>query len=98
MKILAAAAALATACTVGASTAQAQASIDMARVTCQQYTEGFLEDHVIATMWFSGYLHGRKNNPVVDFKRGRDNANAVIAYCEKNPKDTVLAAARKVLK
>jgi hypothetical protein len=78
--------------------AMAQVGIDMGKVTCAQYTHGDLEDVVVATAWYSGYINGRKRNTRVDFKRARDNANAVTAYCEKNPQATVLEAARKVVK
>jgi len=80
------------------SVAQAQASFDFKRYTCEQFLTAPLGERVINAAWYSGYYNGKRNNTNVDLTKFEANANAVVESCEKNPKQTVMQAADKVSK
>jgi len=80
------------------STTQAQMSFDFRRYTCEQFMTAPLGERVINAAWYSGYYNGKRNNTNVDLTKFEANAKAVVESCEKNPKQTVMQAAEKVLK
>lgn len=83
---------------LGTAGAKAQASIDMGKITCDQYTSGFFEDAVVATAWFSGWTNAKKNRTTIDLKQARANVDKVMAYCTQNPKSTVMRAVRQTVR
>jgi acid stress chaperone HdeB len=80
------------------STTQAQTSFDFKRYTCEQFLTAPLGERVVNAAWYSGFYNGKRNNTNVDLTKFEANANAVVASCEKNTKQTVMQAADKVLK
>jgi hypothetical protein len=49
-----------------AAGAQAQVTVDMAKITCDQLTLGRITDPQNIALWLSGYYHARQNNTLVD--------------------------------
>lgn len=79
------------------SAAQAQMTYDFSRYTCEQFLTAPLGERVINAAWYSGYYNGKRNNTKVDLTNFEANVNAVVASCEKNPKQTIMQAANKLL-
>ena len=75
-----------------APASQAQVTIDIAKVTCEQLVGGPIEDAVATGLWLSGYYNGKLNNTQVDLNQLRMNADAVVKHCAQNPKMTVMQA------
>ena len=79
--------------------AQAQITIDIAKVTCRQY----LFDRTISpeaprvAAWLSGYFNGRRNNTTIDIGAMRANQDKVEDYCRLNLDTTLIDAAKKSL-
>jgi hypothetical protein len=79
--------------------AQAQMTVDLAKVTCRQY----LFDNLISAntpvvaAWLGGYFNGKRNNTVVDIGAFRKNKDAVEDYCRMNLDVTLMDAATKAL-
>ena len=79
--------------------AEAQITIDIAKVTCRQY----LFDRTISpeaprvAAWLSGYFNGRRNNTTLDLGAFRSNKNKVEDYCRSNLDTTLIDAAKKSL-
>jgi hypothetical protein len=90
--------AIATLVVTVSSATQAQMSFDFKRYTCEQFLTAPLGERVINAAWYSGYYNGLRKNTKVDLTKFEANANAVVAACESNPKQTVMQAADKVAK
>lgn len=81
----------------GVPAAQAQVTIDVAKISCQQ----FLIDKVAPTksivLWLSGYYNGQRNNTLVDVGTLEKNADKVEDYCRLNQQVTVMDAVKNAL-
>jgi hypothetical protein len=77
--------------------ARAQVTVDVAKITCEQYVLFTVADPHDIAMWLSGYYNGKKNNTVLDTQAFRDHAKQVRDFCQLNLKATVMDAAEKVL-
>lgn len=79
--------------------AQAQMTVDLAKVTCRQY----LFDKLISAnapavaTWLGGYFNGKRNNTIVDIGTFRKNKDIVEDYCRMNLDVTLIDAATKAL-
>jgi acid stress chaperone HdeB len=84
---------------LAAPNAQAQISVDLAKVTCKQY----LFDNLISAnapkvaAWLSGYFNGKRNNTVIDISAFKKNKDVVEDYCRMNQDVTLIDAATKAL-
>ena len=84
---------------LAAPNAQAQISVDLAKVTCKQY----LFDNLISAnapmvaVWLSGYFNGKRNNTVIDIGTFKKNKDVVEDYCRMNQDVTLIDAATKAL-
>jgi hypothetical protein len=84
---------------LAAPNAQAQMTVDLAKVTCKQY----LFDNLISAnapmvaVWLSGYFNGKRNNTVIDIGAFRKNKDVVEDYCRMNLDVTLIDAATKAL-
>jgi acid stress chaperone HdeB len=82
-----------------APNAEAQITLDLAKVTCKQY----LFDNLISAnaprvaAWLSGYFNGKRNNTVVDISAFKRNKDVVEDYCRMNLDVTLIDAATKAL-
>ena len=77
--------------------ARAQVTIDVSKITCEQYVLFTVADPHDIAMWLSGYYNGQKNNTVLDTQAFRAHAKQVMDFCQLNLKATVMDAAQKVL-
>jgi acid stress chaperone HdeB len=79
--------------------AQAQVSVDVAKITCHQ----LLFDKVISpntkslALWLSGYYNGKRGNTVLDIGQLAKNTDKVEDYCRMNEDVTVMDAVTKAL-
>src|SRR5262245_4893942 len=76
--------------------AQAQATIDVAKVTCEQLVAGG-PNAVEAVIWLSGYYNGLRKNTVLNLNQFKQNAETVVAECRSNPTTTVMKAVETLL-
>ena len=77
--------------------ARAQVTVDVAKITCEQYVLFTVADPRDIAMWLSGYFNSKVNNTVLDTQQFRDHARQVMDYCQLNLKTPVMQAAEKVL-
>jgi len=78
------------------SAGHAQVSIDVSKITCEQYVLFKVADPQHIAIWLSGYYNGKRNNMVVDVAQLKSNAEKVMRYCEANFKGTVVEAVEKL--
>jgi hypothetical protein len=77
--------------------ARAQVTVDVAKITCEQYVLFTVADPHDIAMWLSGYFNAKKNNTLLDTQQFREHAKQVMDYCQLNLKTPVMQAAEKVL-
>jgi acid stress chaperone HdeB len=79
--------------------AQAQVSVDVSKITCDQYVHAKIATPLYLAAWISGYYNGKRNNVMVDLQTLEENATKVQNYCydEKNFKVPVMKAVERVL-
>jgi acid stress chaperone HdeB len=82
---------------LAAAPAHAQVTVDMSKITCEQYILFTMGDPKDIAMWLSGYYNAKRNNTVLDVQEFRDAGKKVMDYCQLNLKTTVMDAAEKVL-
>ena len=80
-----------------ASEGQAQTTIDVAKITCQQLTLMKVADPDYIAIWLSGYYNAKRNSTVIDVEGLKDHAKKVKSYCLYNDKGTVMEAVQKLL-
>jgi hypothetical protein len=60
--------------------AQAQVTIDVSKITCEQFFTLRGDPDAIA-IWLGGYYHGKQNNTVVALQEFKDNVKNLRAAC-----------------
>lgn len=73
--------------------ARAQVTIDLSKVTCDQYVGYKITDPRNIAMWLSGYHNGRRGNTIIDTQVLAANAKRLQDYCLLNPATPVMQAA-----
>lgn len=82
---------LAAAAAMFASVAHAQVTVDMTRVTCEQYLGLPLEQSRIFNAWMSGWFNQKNGSVSVDMSLFARNVENVRTWCTSNPKESVMA-------
>ena len=78
--------------------AAAQVTIDVAKITCDQFTLYKVEDPQNIAIWLSGYYHGQRNDTTVDTQELATYLQRVKEYCNLNPHVRVMQAVQSMLK
>jgi hypothetical protein len=66
--------------------AQAQVTIDVAKITCNQFMLGSIVDSRTMSIWLSGYYNGTLNNTLIDVPAMQERAREVVRYLCLIPK------------
>ena len=82
---------------VAALPAAAQVTVDVSKITCQQYILFAVGDPHDIAVWLSGYFNGIRQNTVLDTQQFREHAKKVMDFCESNPKSLVMDSVERVL-
>ena len=77
--------------------ARAQVTLDVAKITCDQFTGYKVAKPDNIAMWLSGYYNGTRGNTVLDAQGLTENVKKLTSYCIKNPKTLVMQAVETVL-
>jgi acid stress chaperone HdeB len=79
--------------------AQAQVTLDVTKVNCDQFVHHKISEPRLIAAWLSGYYNAKRNNRVIDLQTLEDNMSKVKNYCsdEKNFKVPVMKAVGQVL-
>ncbi len=91
-------------CLVGAliltnvpATAPAQVTIDVAKITCDQYIRQSVASPNSIALWLSGYRHGLARSTLVDSETLKGGGEKFFDYCIKNRQMSLLQAVDNVL-
>jgi acid stress chaperone HdeB len=88
---------LGTAACVAGSVAHAQVSLDIAKLTCQQFVSYKIADPKLIAIWLSGYYNGKRDKTTIDLQALERNADKVKNYCWSNGDEALMRAAEQVL-
>ena len=82
---------------LAAASAQAQVTIDVAKISCDQFTAYRITDPHNIAIWLNGYHNGKRDNTVIDTQGLTENYNKLRDYCITNPKVLVMQAVETLL-
>ena len=75
---------------------QAQVTIDVSKITREQYFFNTIAFSQYVVMWLSGYYNGRRNNTIIDPDALKKNEEKVNLYCNQHREMTVMDAVKSV--
>jgi hypothetical protein len=73
-----------------AAPARAQVTIDVAKITCNQFLLFQVADPQHIAIWFHGYYSGKRDNTVVDIQKLKADADRLRDWCRANINMTVM--------
>ncbi len=77
--------------------ASAQVTVDMAKISCEQFALFKVADPDTIAVWLHGYYSGKNGTTVVDIESLKANARKVRDYCLQSPETNLLDAVEKIL-
>jgi acid stress chaperone HdeB len=76
--------------------AHAQVTLDVSKITCDQFTLYKITDPQNIAIWLSGYYHGQRNTTTVDTQQLAGNLQKIKDYCNLHTQETVMRAVESV--
>lgn len=77
---------------MAAGHAGAQVTLDVAKITCDQFALYKIADPENIAIWLNGYYNAKRNNTVIDPQQLKANAQKLTQYCLAKPDVTVMQA------
>ena len=71
---------------------QAQVTVDVAKITCDQFTGYKVTNPQNIAIWLSGYYNGKRDNTIVETQSLIADAKKLRDYCIRNPQAPVMRA------
>jgi acid stress chaperone HdeB len=72
--------------------AQAQVTLDISKITCEQYNAYKVTNPQNIAIWVNGYYHGKRGDVTLETQRLVENARKLRDYCRRNRQTLVLEA------
>ena len=79
------------------SIAQAQVTLDVSKITCEQFLLWKVTDPDKIAIWLSGYHHAKRDSTIIDTNSLKENKSKLTEYCRKNYKGTVMQGAETLV-
>ncbi len=76
----------------GSAIVQAQVTVDVAKISCEQFVLFKVADPDTIAVWLHGYYSGKEGNTVVDVEALKENVRKLRAHCLQNRDATLLDA------
>jgi acid stress chaperone HdeB len=70
--------------------AEAQVTVDVSKITCDQFVEYKIADPKQIATWIDGYYHGAHGSSMLDAQEMLEITNTVEEHCFKHPGDLVM--------
>jgi acid stress chaperone HdeB len=71
---------------------RAQVTLDVSKITCDQYISHKITNPQNIAIWLSGYYHGKRGDTTLETQALITNAKKVRDYCFRNPQALVMQA------
>jgi hypothetical protein len=81
---------------VAVRVAQAQVTIDMSKITCEQFLGYKIINPNDIAMWLSGYRNAQRSNTIIDIETLAAQKSELQSYCLRNLKVPVMQAVDKL--
>ena len=75
----------------------AQVTLDVSKITCEQFWLRKVADPDKVALWVSGYINGKRGNTVIDTQQLEGNVRKVAEYCRANYQMTVMQAVETLM-
>ena len=72
--------------------AQAQVTLDVSKVTCDQFHAYKITNPQNIAIWVNGYYHGKRGDVTLDTQKLVESARKLRDYCRRNRQTLVLEA------
>jgi len=72
--------------------AQAQVTLEVSKITCEQYNAYKVTNPQNIAIWVNGYYHGKRGDVTLDTQRLVENARKLRDYCRRNRQTLVMEA------
>jgi acid stress chaperone HdeB len=72
--------------------AQAQVTLDVSKITCEQYNAYKITNPQNIAIWVNGYYHGKRGDVTLDTQGLVESARKLRDYCRRNPQTLVMQA------
>jgi len=76
------------------SESRAQVTLDLSKVTCDQFVGYKITDPQNIAIWLSGYYNGMRGNTVIDTQGLEANTKKLRDFCFRNPATPVMEATK----
>jgi hypothetical protein len=81
----------------GAQPSQAQVTLDVSKITCEQFILFKVTDPQKIAIWLSGYYHGKRETTVVDTQTFSEFSDKTKDYCRANFTMPVMQAVENLI-
>jgi acid stress chaperone HdeB len=71
---------------------RAQVTLDLSKVTCDQFVGYKITDPKNIAIWLSGYFNAKRGNTIIDTQGFDANTRKLQDYCFRNPATPVMQA------
>ena len=78
------------------SAAQAQVTVEVSKITCEEFASYKIMDPEKIAIWLSGYYNGKQGNTSIDRVQFNENTKKLEEYCLKNGEIPVMQAFEKL--
>jgi acid stress chaperone HdeB len=79
------------------SPSHAQVTVDLSKVTCEQWSGYKITNPQNIALWLSGYYNGKRGNTVVDTQGLAAENRKLQDFCITNPQMPVMQAVEKLM-
>ncbi len=80
----------------GSAVLKAQVTIDVAKITCDQFVLFKVASPDTIAVWLHGYYSGKQDNTVVEVETLKANVKKVRGFCLQNPDVPLMKAVEEV--
>jgi acid stress chaperone HdeB len=80
------------------STARAQETIDVSKITCDQWMATTVADPHDLAMWLSGFYHSKRNNTIIEVQEFQAHIKKLQRYCIDHPERHIMQAVEDLFK
>ena len=78
--------------------AHAQVTLDLAKITCEQWSGYKITNPQNIALWLSGYYNGKRGNTVIDTEELAAENKKLRDFCITNPQMPVMQAVEKLMR
>jgi acid stress chaperone HdeB len=78
------------------SAAQGQDTVEVSKITCEEFASYKIMDPQKIAIWLSGYYNGKQGNTSIDRVQFNENTKRLEEYCLQNPDTLVMQAFEKL--